>query len=554
MNYLEKYDFWLSQPQLDQELKNELLSMNDETIKESFFGDISFGTGGLRGILGAGTQRINIYTIRKATLGFARYLNKHETKNKVAISYDNRKYSKRFALEAAMVLAAQGISVYLFEELKPTPMLSFAVRYFKCTGGIMITASHNPKNYNGYKVYDKTGAQLNLNDADQVIEAIHQITNPFEIKTVHNELIQTIDASLDDIYLALVEKIKIHEETKTIKIVYSPLHGTGRHVIPKILTKHGYDLICYEPQMTEDPNFTAAKSSNPEEKEAYEPSIKLAKEIQADVVMITDPDADRLGIAVLHQGDYVLLSGNQTAAVELYYLLSEKKKLGILPKKGFVYTTNVTTEIINAIAKSYDMDLVTTLTGFKFIGEMAEKNQNIAPYMFGAEESYGSLISDFVRDKDAVQAVFLLAEIVNHLKHQKMTLIDYLETMYQRYGYYYEHTESLTMPGLKGLDKINQIMDHYRNHPPVLSRLNLIAFDDVLKQRRIEGNQIETLHLPSSNVLKYYYDDSTWLTFRPSGTEPKIKIYFGTKASTMDEAKNRVQQAKNAIELEIKSL
>lgn len=554
MNYLDKYHFWLNQTQLDLEIRSELDSMTDEQIKEAFFDDIAFGTGGLRGLLGAGTMRINIYTIRKATLGFARYLNQLEPSPRVAISYDNRRYSKRFAKEAAMVMAASGIRVFLFEAMRPTPMLSFAVRHFQCSGGIMITASHNPEDYNGYKVYDKTGAQLNLNAADQVIEAISKIDNPFQIASLDNHLIETIDVSFDALYLAEVKKIQVHDEPKIIKMVYSPLHGTGNKVIPELLKEAGYSLFCTANQMIEDPFFSHAASSNPEEALAYRPSIELARNVSADIVMITDPDADRLGIAVWHEGDYVLLSGNQTAAIELYYLLSEKKKKGTLPPKGFVYTTNVTTELINTLATAYGMDVVITLTGFKFIGDMAERNQAIAPYIFGAEESYGSLISDFVRDKDAVQAVYLLAEIANHLKHQGLTLIDYLNQIYEQFGYYHEETLSLTMPGLQGLKDIEKIMTHFRHHPPQLSRLNLMAFDDVMHQKRYRDGIVEDLHLPSSNVLKYYYDEKTWLTFRPSGTEPKIKIYFGTQGSSMEEAKNRINRYKKTIESEIQSL
>ena len=554
MNYMEKYVFWKNQTQLDKELKNELNNLSESEIKEVFFSDITFGTGGLRGLMGVGTNRINIYVIRKATLGFARYIQKNKITGGVAISYDNRRHSKTFALESAQVLAAVGIKSYVFEELRPTPMLSFAVRHFQCAGGIMITASHNPKAYNGYKAYDKTGAQLNIEDAEAVISEINAIDNPFEIKTVQNHLIQTISKDFDDLYLSLVSEIAIHQEIKKVKIVYSPLHGTGGPIIPPFLKRQGYDVLPYAPQMKIDPNFSETDSSNPEEAVAYTHTIRYAKEINADIIMVTDPDADRLGIAVKHGHDYQLLTGNQTAAIELYYILSELKKLNRLPKHGYVYTTNVTTDLIAVIAKSFGMHVVTTLTGFKFIGEQAEKNKDIGQYIFGCEESYGSLIKDFVRDKDAVQAVYMLSEIANHVKLNNQTLIDYLESIYQRYGYYYEFTKNITLPGLSGLERIDVIMNHFRMHPPQIEGQELIQFDDIINQKQIKGRIVSTLSLPKSNVLKYHYQGETWITFRPSGTEPKIKIYVGTKASSMANAINQVKVITEMISKEIDQL
>jgi phosphoglucomutase len=554
MNYMEKYAFWKSQTQLDKELQEELNHLSESDMKEVFFSDITFGTGGLRGLMGVGTNRINIYVIRKATLGFARYILKNNIEGGVAISYDNRRHSKTFAFESAQVLAAVGIKSYVFESLRPTPMLSFAVRHFQCAGGIMITASHNPKAYNGYKAYDKTGAQLNIEDAEAVIREINAIDNPFEIETKHNELIQIIHRDFDEIYLNLVSQIALNHETKKVNIVYSPLHGTGGAIIPSFLKKHGYEIHPYEPQMIVDPNFSATQSSNPEEAIAYEHTITYAKQIQADLIMVTDPDADRLGIAVKHDGKYQLLSGNQTAAIELYYILTELKKSNRLPANGFVYTTNVTTDLIKVIAQSFGMKVVTTLTGFKFIGEQAEKNKNIGPYLFGCEESYGSLISDFVRDKDAVQAVFMLAEIANHVKLKGLTLIDYLETIYQTYGYYYEYTKNITLPGLSGLEKITEIMNYFRAHPPVIEGLQLIQFDDIIHQMQYIGDVATPLDLPISNVLKYHYQGDTWITFRPSGTEPKIKIYFGTQSSTMAKAVSLIEQLSLKISKEIERL
>jgi phosphoglucomutase len=554
MSYLKRYQFWLNQTDLDKNLLDELIKLNEEQIEEVFYNDLSFGTGGLRGLMGVGTNRVNVYTIRKATLGFANYIKKNDLVGGVAISYDNRHYSKQFAKEAAMVLAANGIDSFLFNELRPTPMLSYAVRFYDLVGGIMITASHNPKTYNGYKAYDKTGAQLNLLDASDVIDEIGLIDNPFEIETIDNARIRYIDESFDDYYLEEVKKIAIHNVTKDLKMVYSPLHGTGAPIIPKFLKNMGYNVYPYEPQMIIDPDFSNTKSSNPEEAIAFEKTIAYAKEINAKLVMITDPDADRLGIAVKHKDEFHLLSGNQTATLELYYILSEKSKLGLLPRNGYVYTTNVTTDMIKVIANSFDVKLETTLTGFKFIGERAEINKGRGEYLFGCEESYGSLVKDFVRDKDAVQACFILAEIANFLDSKNMTMMDYLEEIYQKYGYYYEYTKSITLLGLSGLEKMNQIMEHFRNEPFMIPDKKLVSYDDYTKQINIKNGQITKLTLPISNVLKFYYEDDTWIVFRPSGTEPKIKIYFGTKSSSMEKSKHFIHKIALMIEEKIESL
>ena len=554
MEYKKNYNFWLEQDDLDMMLKHELLGLSEDEIKEAFYTELTFGTGGLRGLMGVGTNRINVYTIRRATLGFARFLKNHQKQGGVAISYDNRKDSLFFAKQSAMVLAAEGIQSYLFENLRPTPMLSYAVRHFKCAGGIMITASHNPKAYNGYKAYDHTGAQLNLHDADAVIDEIAKIDTLFDIKVLEDEHIHMIDASFDDIYLNEVKKVNIHQEDKKVKIVYSPLHGTGGSVIPDFLKQEGYQIFPYCPEMQVDPTFGTLKSSNPEEAPAFERTINFARNMDADLVMVTDPDADRLGIAVKHHGEYQLLTGNQTAAIELYYILSERKKINQLPKQGAVYTTNVTTDMISVIAKSFGMKVVTTLTGFKFIGEKAEEHHETHEYMFGCEESYGSLIKDFVRDKDAVQAVYLLAEIANHLKLKGQTMIDYLEEIYQAYGYYFEYTHNMTLPGILGIEKIDLIMDYFRRRPLSIEGKTLIGYDDVLKGIHVENENETKLPYPTSNVLKYYYDHETWVVLRPSGTEPKIKIYYGTKASSMVEAQRFIHALNKMVLSMIESL
>lgn len=555
MEHLKRYNEWKAYEGLDEGLKKELNELSDDGIKEAFYRDLEFGTGGLRGIMGVGTNRINLYTIRRATLGFAHFILDEKIQGGVAISYDNRKDSRLFAIESAKVLAACGIKSYVYRNLRPTPMLSYAVRYFDCAGGIMITASHNPKEYNGYKAYDKTGAQLNPHDANRVIEEILKIDNIFDVKTIENDLIHYIEGDFDWIYLEDVKKIAVNpEELRNVKIAYSPLHGTGGPIIPKFLAKMGYDLNVYSPQLIVDPTFSKTKSSNPEEALAFENSIEYAKEINADIVTVTDPDADRLGIAVKHEGEFKLLTGNQTAVIELFYLLDEKKKRDLLPNKGFVYTTNVTTDLIPRIATSFHMDVVTTLTGFKFIGEQAEKNKSLGQYMFGCEESYGSLILDFVRDKDAVQAVYLLAEISNVMKNRGLTLIDYLDRIYQKYGYYVEYTQSITLKGISGVEKITKIMDYYRLNPPVLHQKKLLYFDDILKGVSTQDGIQTKLDYPTSNVLKYVYENDTWIVFRPSGTEPKIKIYYGTKGKSTQEAKAFIDGINQKIKQDIERI
>lgn len=542
MSYEKKYQFWLNQKDLDPHLLSELIALNEEQIQEVFHSDLSFGTGGLRGLMGVGTNRVNVYTIRKASLGFAKYIKKLNHHGGVAISYDNRHYSKMFAKEAAMVLANEGIKSYLFENLRPTPMLSYAVRHFGCAGGIMITASHNPKEYNGYKVYDQTGAQVNLETAQKIIDEINLIDNPFEIDVKDNELIESIDSSFDDIYLNDVKTIALNHQERVIKIVYSPLHGTGGPIIPRLLDETNYEVYPFMPQMNIDPNFSHTKSSNPEEELAYIETIKYAKEIDADIIMITDPDADRLGIAVKHQETYHLLTGNQTAVIELYYILQERRKQNRLPIQGMAYKTIVTSDLIDMIAASFNVSITSTLTGFKFIGEKAEHDKDKFTYLFGCEESYGSLISPFVRDKDAVQACFMLAEIANFTKLKDMTLVDYLESIYKAYGYFYEYTKSITLPGISGIDKINSIMNHFRHNPPNIYDKYLISFDDYKKGIKIQNGKVSKLDLPKSDVLKYYYQDHTWIVLRPSGTEPKMKIYFQTVQSSLQDGKQYIDQ------------
>ncbi|VEU82538.1 phospho-sugar mutase [Acholeplasma hippikon] len=532
MSYQAVYQTWLNEPSLLAEEKQTLQQMNEKDIEESFYQEISFGTGGIRGLLGLGPNRINAYTIRRATLGLANYLIKNNKLNGVAISYDNRFGSREYAYEAAKVLAAKGIKSFIYSSLRPTPMLSFALRYFNASAGIMLTASHNPKEYNGYKVYNETGAQLNTYEATLVMNEISKIASPFNIETVMNELVHEIHDELDPIYLEEVKKIQIHNDKKTIKIVYSPLHGTGGTVIPKLLAETGYEVYPLKEQMIVDPAFSNTKSSNPEDSIAYERSIAYAKEIDADMVLVTDPDADRLGVAVKHNNEFVLINGNQTASLELYYLLTEKKQ-----PDGFVYTTVVTSPLIKQIALGFNKKVGETLTGFKFIGEQAEKIMGKDNYLFGCEESYGSLVKDFVRDKDAVQAVFILSEIGNKLKQKGLTLVDYLDEIYQKFGYYVEHTVNISLKGIEGSKRIQAIMSYFRNNG-----LNIPSFKVENKIDYINGYvNPHDIHLPSSDVVKFENEDG-FIIFRPSGTEPKLKIYFSTRKSNQKEAKQYIEK------------
>ena len=554
MDYLDIIDSWRDNPKLDKELRKELDSLDGISLKDAFYTELKFGTAGLRGLLGVGTNRINIHVVDRVTKGFANYLikNNRDKEIRVAISYDNRRYSKEFAYEAARVLAANNIKVFIYPNLRPTPMLSFAVRYYKCSGGIMITASHNPKEYNGYKVYDSTGAQTNLEDSNNIIAEIENIKNYFNIEATDDKnLIIEIDDELEKAYLSLVETIGYNKTKGEVKIVYSPLHGTGGTVIVPLLKKHNYNIYPYEPQMINDPEFAATKSSNPEEKITYDPLIDYAKQVNAKAVLVTDPDADRLGVAILHDGEFVLLNGNQTASLELAYILENTKKI---PKDGYVFTTIVTSELIKVLATSYKLNVVSTLTGFKFIGEQAKLIEGKHLYVFGCEESYGSLIKDFVRDKDAVQAIYLLTEMINHLAQKGMTLVDYLNQLFAKYGTFYEETTQIALAGISGLEKINNIMEHFRANPLIIDGYTLLYYDDFeLGYRYLEKGR-EKLTLPKSNVVKFYYNNNLTVIFRPSGTEPKLKIYYGVKTGSVDEAKKIVKDIDKSIASIIKEI
>jgi len=557
MGYLEKAKVWKDFKELEPNLKKELDSMDDNQLKEAFTDDLEFGTGGLRGILGAGTNRMNIYIVMKATLGFGRYLLKQSSvagARGVAISHDNRHQSVEFARASAEVLATLGFRVFLFEALRPTPELSYAVRNFKCIGGIMITASHNPKEYNGYKIYDETGCQLVPAEADKVIAEIEKIDNYFEIDSSKNhELIYYIGEDVDKKYIADVKKIVLRPNLKKdFKLVYTPLHGTGQVFAPQVLKSVGYDVYPLACQMTCDPDFSGVKTSNPENKEAYDEAIEYAKQIGANIVLATDPDADRLGIAVLHNGEYILFTGNQTASLVFDYICKTRKELGTLPKDGYMFTTNVSSTLPIAIAKKYGLKVEITLTGFKFIGEKAREMEQTkrGTYVFGFEESYGCLISDCVRDKDSIQAILMLCETAAYYREKGMDLYEALESIYKEYGYYQEGITNIGLAGLEGKAKIGRIMDYFRTTDIALKGFKILAKDDVKLSVHTDftNNDKKTkILLPTSNVIKYYLNDNMWFVLRPSGTEPKLKVYYGVVGKTQDESNKKLEALKSEV-------
>ena len=553
MTYFEKVNLWRNYKDLDAELALELQQLNEKELEDAFTNDLAFGTGGLRGVLGVGTNRMNIYIVRKASLGFGRYLKTKENalKKGVAIAHDNRKLSKEFARESANVLASLGFKVYLFEELRPTPELSYAVRHFGCIGGIMITASHNPKEYNGYKIYDETGCQLIPEDADKVIAEINKIDDYFNIEADKNlENIQIIGKEVDKIYIEDIKSIILRPNLpKDFKLVYTPLHGTGQVFACDVLRNLGYTVIPVESQMTNDPNFSGVKSSNPENAEAYDEGIALAKEIDAELVLATDPDADRLGVAVKHNGEYILLNGNQTGAILLKYILDTRKELGTLPTNGYVFTTNVSSTLPVAIAEKYGMKVEITLTGFKFIGDKARKIEGIGEYVFGFEESYGCLVSDCVRDKDSIQAIMMLAESAAYYRTMGMDLVDALNAIFDEFGYYKEGITNITLKGLDGSAKIQRIMDYFRNNDIALNGFNIIGKEDckLSIKTNFVTNEQSVVELPKSNVIKYHLNDNMWFVLRPSGTEPKLKVYYGVVGSSVENSNEVLTKLTNEV-------
>ncbi|UPM53665.1 phospho-sugar mutase [Gottfriedia acidiceleris] len=566
MKWEATYEKWIQSPTLDQELKEQLINLenNHLILKESFYQNLEFGTGGMRGEIGPGTNRMNIYTIRKASAGFAKYIESfgEEAKNRgVAIAFDSRHKSPEFAMEAAKTLATHGIKAYVFNELRPTPELSFAVRELNCFGGIVITASHNPPEYNGFKVYGDDGGQLPPAAADQVIEYVNSFENELEIEVssekelVEKGLIHRLDEEMDKLYVEQLKTVVVNndlvqEHGKDLKIVFTPLHGTALLPATMSLKAVGFENVTIvEEQAKADPNFTTVKSPNPEEHAAFEYAIRYGKEIDADVLIATDPDADRLGIATKNEnGEYVVLTGNQTGALMLHYLLSQQD----VPSNALLLKTIVTSEFGQVIASKFGVSTIDTLTGFKFIGEKIKEYEQTNEYsfLFGYEESYGYLIKPFVRDKDAIQATVLAAEIATYYKTKGMTLYEGLNSLYEQYGYYLEGLKSLTLKGIEGTEKIQSILTNYRQNPPVdINGLKVVTVEDYKLQEKttLESGEKEQILLPKSNVLKYQLEDGSWVCLRPSGTEPKIKFYFGIVGQSRQDSIQKLDSLQQAF-------
>lgn len=567
MNWKQKAEAWLNFAGLDADLKSQLLALTDKELEDAFHKDLEFGTGGMRGEIGPGTNRMNIYTVRKASSGLAAYIKdagKEAMKRGVVIAYDCRHKSREFAMEAAKTLATRGIQTYVFEDLRPTPVLSFAVRHLNAFSGIVITASHNPPEYNGYKVYGPDGGQLVPEEADKVIEKVSQTESELSIEVCPEEelknkgLIQIIGEEVDEAYLQKLVTISENRDLKNkddIKIVFTPLHGTANKFVRKGLEALQYkNVYVVKEQEQPDPDFSTVKSPNPEEHAAFELAIRYGRDVDADLLIGTDPDADRLGIAVKNErGEYQVLTGNQTGALLLHYLLSQKQKKGTLPQNGVMLKTIVTSDLGKEIASSFGVETVEVLTGFKFIAEKIQEYHTSGKYqfLFGYEESYGYLIGDFARDKDAVQAAVLAAEMCAYYKEQGMSLYDALLKLFDEYGYFLEGLRSLTLKGLEGAEKIQAILSSYRKVPlERLLDLSVVIREDYLQGKRTitgNGNKEETIQLPKSNVIKYYFDDGSWVCLRPSGTEPKIKFYFGVKGNSLEDSRERLAALEKAF-------
>lgn len=559
MDYKKLYEEWLDNPYFDSKTKEELLSIKDDEneIKERFYTDLEFGTAGLRGIIGAGTNRMNVYTVRKATQGLANYIIKAGFANKgVAIAYDSRRMSPEFADEAALCLCANGIKAYVFESLRPTPELSFAVRKLNCISGINITASHNPPEYNGYKVYWEDGAQITPPHDNGIMSEVKVVTDYNTVKTMDKKeamaagLYQVIGAEIDDAYIAELKKQVIHEDcikqvADQIKIVYTPLHGTGNIPARRVLKEIGFNNVYVVPeQELPDGEFPTVSYPNPEAEEAFTLALKLAKEKDADLVLATDPDADRLGVYVkdTKSGEYIPMTGNMSGCLLADYEISQRKERdGSLPADGALIKTIVTSNMADAIAKYYGVRLIEVLTGFKFIGQqiLGFENNNNGTYLFGFEESYGCLIGTHARDKDAIVATMALCEAAAYYKTKGMTLWDALVSLYDRYGYYKDDVQSVTMKGIEGLEKIQQIMNTLRtNTPTQVGEYKVLSARDYKLDtiKDLTTGEVKPTGLPSSNVLYYDLSDNAWLCVRPSGTEPKVKFYYGIVGTSLEDA------------------
>lgn len=558
MDYQKRYREWLENDYFDADTKAELTAIkeNDNEIKERFYKDLEFGTAGLRGVIGAGTNRMNIYTVRKATQGLANYILKNGAEGRgVAIAYDSRRMSPEFADESALCLAANGIKAYVFESLRPTPELSFAVRKLNCIAGINITASHNPPEYNGYKVYWEDGAQITPPHDTGIMAEVEAVTDYATVKTMSLEaaketgLYEVIGEAVDDAYMEELKKQVIHQDAidqmnKDLKIVYSPLHGTGNIPVRRILKELGFENVyVVKEQELPDGNFPTVSYPNPEAKEAFELGLKLAKDVDADLVLATDPDADRLGVYVkdTKSGEYKVLTGNMSGCLLADYEISQTKAVKGLPKDGCLIKSIVTSNMAKAIAESYGVKLIDVLTGFKFIGQqiLEFEKTGIGTYLFGFEESYGCLIGTYARDKDAIVATMALCEAAAYYKTLGKTLWDAMIDMYEKYGYYKDDIQSITLKGIEGLEKIQNILETLRKEPPAE-----IGGYGVQRARDYKAGTIKDLRtgetsdtgLPASNVLYYELENDAWVCVRPSGTEPKVKFYYGIKGNSLENA------------------
>lgn len=571
MNWRESYEQWLNFETLDASLKEELTSVEDEALLEDAFGgSLSFGTAGMRGVLGAGPNRMNYYTIRQATEGLAILIEKNgeEAKRRgVAIAYDSRHFSPEFAMEAAMVLGKHGIKSYVYESLRPTPVLSFAVRYLNAFAGIMITASHNPAEYNGYKVYGSDGGQMPPEDADNLTAYVRNVENSLEVEVgdktelLGSGMIEIIGDRVDQAYLEEMKAVTVDaslvaEMADKVNIVFSPLHGTGMYLGMKALEQAGFNSIhVVEEQAKADGDFPTVESPNPESEEAFALAEQLGHNVEADILLATDPDADRLGAMIRDtEGNYQLLTGNQIASIMLDYILNARQAKGDLPTNGVALKSIVSTNLADAIMQSYDLEMVEVLTGFKFIAEKIKQYEETGEHTFlmGFEESYGYLIQPFVRDKDAIQALVVLAELTAYHKKHGRTLGDALEEMYEKYGYFYEKTISVSFPGLSGQAQMKEIMQRVRTEGiDALGGVKVKTGADYLNGTltNMDGKQ-STLAYPSSDALKYVLEDGSWVAFRPSGTEPKIKLYLGVEGTSQAEVEEKAAK----LEAEIREL
>ena len=569
MGYREDYEFWLESPYFDEATKEELRSIagDEKEIEERFYKELEFGTGGLRGIIGAGINRMNIYTVRKATQGLSNYIKKAGTQDKgVAISYDSRRMSPEFAEVAALNLAANGIKAYVYDALRPTPMLSYAVRELGCTAGIMITASHNPPEYNGYKAYWADGAQMTSPRDVDVIKEVQAVTDYNDVLTMDKDeavakgLYEVISHDIDDKYMAELKKQIIHPEiikemAPSLKIVYTPFNGTGNVPARRILRELGFENVYVVPeQENPDPDFTTLEYPNPEDPKAFTLALKLAKEKDADIVLATDPDADRLGIYAkdTKTGEYVSFTGNMSGMLIAEYLLRERTALGIMPENPALVTTIVTTNLTGPITDDYKVKCIEVLTGFKYIGEQIKwfEEQNTFNYVFGLEESYGCLVGTHARDKDAIVAVMSLCEVAAWCKKQGITLWDQMINIYEKYGYFKEGIHTITLKGIDGADQIKAIMEKIRSNPPKeVGGLKVLEFRDYDRDQitDMSDGSVKPTGLPRSNVLYFNLENNSWCCVRPSGTEPKIKFYMGIKGTSMEDAEARLEALKAAV-------